>query len=110
MTFNRRDDLAPARNGRCGHAFGAQGTVKSAEDKRHGRKCTHPGAHGGRRIGRQARRDRRSYGRPAREVTKSDPAAGGRHHYLDTDQIDHVEQDKVCLNIPGEQAMKVWQL
>ena len=43
------------------------------------------------------------------KLTKSDPAAGGKHHFLDLDQVDHVEQDKVCLNIPGDQAMKVWK-
>ena len=43
------------------------------------------------------------------KLTRSDPSAGGQHHYLALDQIDHVEQDKVCLNIPGEQAKKTWQ-
>ena len=42
------------------------------------------------------------------KLTKSDPASGGKHHYLGLDQIDHVEQGKVCLNVPAEQAMKTW--
>jgi hypothetical protein len=42
------------------------------------------------------------------KLTKSDPAAGGEHHYLAADQIDHVEQDKVCLNVPAAQAMQTW--
>lgn len=42
------------------------------------------------------------------KLTKSDPAAGGKHHYLGLDNIDHVEQDKVCLNVPASQAMKMW--
>ncbi len=43
------------------------------------------------------------------KLTKSDPAAGGKHHYLELEQVDHVEQDKVCLNIPGDKARQVWQ-
>jgi hypothetical protein len=43
------------------------------------------------------------------KLTKSDPAAGGKHHYLGLEQVDHVEQDKVCLNIPGDKARQVWQ-
>ena len=42
------------------------------------------------------------------KLTKSDPAAGGKHHFLAADQIDHVEQGKVCLNVPAAQAMKMW--
>ena len=42
------------------------------------------------------------------KLTKSDPASGGEHHYLGLDQIDHVEQGKVCLNVPADQAMKTW--
>ena len=42
------------------------------------------------------------------KLTKSDPASGGEHHYLGLDQIDHVEQGKVCLNVPAYQAMKTW--
>lgn len=42
------------------------------------------------------------------KLTKSDPAAGGKHHYLALDQIDHLEQGKVCLNVPASQAMKMW--
>ena len=42
------------------------------------------------------------------KLTKSDPASGGKHHYLEADAIDHVEQDKVCLNVPAAQAMKNW--
>jgi hypothetical protein len=42
------------------------------------------------------------------KLTKSDAAAGGKHHFLGLDQIDHVEQGKVCLNVPADQAMKMW--
>jgi hypothetical protein len=42
------------------------------------------------------------------KLTKSDPAAGGKHHFLGLDQIDHVEQGKVCLNVPAHQAMQAW--
>ncbi len=42
------------------------------------------------------------------KLTKSDPASGGKHHYLGFDQIDHLEQGKVCLNVPADQAMKTW--
>ena len=34
------------------------------------------------------------------KLTKSD---------LGLEQVDHVEQDKVCLNIPGDKARQVWQ-
>ena len=43
------------------------------------------------------------------KLTKSDPSSGGVHHYLATDQVDRVEAGKVCLNIPGERAMQIWQ-
>jgi hypothetical protein len=43
------------------------------------------------------------------KLTKSDPNAGGQHHYLDMEQVDYVEADKVCLNISGDKAMEVWQ-
>jgi hypothetical protein len=42
------------------------------------------------------------------KLTKSDPSAGGVHHFLAVDQIGHVEQGKVCLNVPASQAMKTW--
>lgn len=43
------------------------------------------------------------------KLTKSDPNAGGAHHYLALDRVDHVESDKVCLNVSCDQAMQTWQ-
>jgi hypothetical protein len=43
------------------------------------------------------------------KLTKSDPASGGTHHYLDLDEVDHVEADKVCLKMSGGDARETWQ-
>lgn len=43
------------------------------------------------------------------KLTKSDPNAGGKHHYLSTDQVDRVEEGRVCLNLPCDKAMQTWQ-
>ncbi len=42
------------------------------------------------------------------KLTKSDPNAGGEHHFLDLASIDHVEADKVCLNISADRALQTW--
>jgi hypothetical protein len=42
------------------------------------------------------------------KLTKSDPNAKGQHHFLGLDQVDHIEEGKVCLNISAERAMQTW--
>ena len=42
------------------------------------------------------------------KLTKSDPAAGGQHHYLDLNQADRVEGDALHLKISGEEARANW--
>jgi hypothetical protein len=41
------------------------------------------------------------------KLTKSDPAAGGEHHYLHLDVVDSVG-DRVTLNRTAEQAQDEW--
>ena len=43
------------------------------------------------------------------KLTKSDPNADGKHHYLSIDQVDRVEKGRVCLNLPCDKAMQAWQ-
>ncbi len=42
------------------------------------------------------------------KLTKSDPKAGGRHHYISVDWVDHVDRH-VHLNKTSSDAMKQWQ-
>ena len=41
----------------------------------------------------------------ALKLTKKDPAAHGRHHIVDVEMIDAVEDNKVILNVTAEEAM-----
>lgn len=38
------------------------------------------------------------------KLTKSDPAAGGEHHYLPISSIQGVKDGRVMLSVPAEQA------
>jgi hypothetical protein len=42
------------------------------------------------------------------KLAKSDPAAGGEHHYLHLDTVETVEDGKVVLNRTGAQARDEW--
>ncbi len=43
------------------------------------------------------------------KLTKSDPVAGGEHHYLSMDQIASVEMNTIRLTVSGDQARRQWQ-
>ena len=42
------------------------------------------------------------------KLTKSDPASGGKHHFIPIDWVDHVDKH-VHLNVSSERAKKEWQ-
>ncbi len=47
-------------------------------------------------------------GRERIKLAKSDPAVGGKHHYIGLDWVDHVDS-QVHLKKPSAEAMKQWQ-
>ena len=42
------------------------------------------------------------------KLTRSDASAGGKHHFIPLDWVDHVDEH-VHLNKSGDDAMKQWQ-
>lgn len=42
------------------------------------------------------------------KLTKSDPKAGGQHHFISVDWVDHIDQS-VHLNKTSQEAMQQWQ-
>ncbi len=42
------------------------------------------------------------------KLTRSDPAAGGEHHYLHLDSVESVAGDTVFLNRTGAEARDEW--
>ena len=42
------------------------------------------------------------------KLTKTDPAAGGEHHYIHVDMVKAVEDSKVVLTRTGQQARDEW--
>ena len=42
------------------------------------------------------------------KLTKNDPAAGGKHHFIALDWVDHVD-DHIHLNKSSKDAMQQWQ-
>lgn len=44
------------------------------------------------------------------ELAKFDLAAGMRHHMIPMSWVDHVEDDKVCLNITKDAAKATWRV
>jgi hypothetical protein len=42
------------------------------------------------------------------KLTKSDPKAGGQHHFISVEWVDHVDRH-VHLNKTSNEAMKQWQ-
>ncbi|MCA1590567.1 MAG: DUF2171 domain-containing protein [Acidobacteria bacterium] len=43
------------------------------------------------------------------KLTRRDPEAGGKHHYLSMELVDAVEGDRVRLNIPANEAKSSWE-
>ena len=43
------------------------------------------------------------------KLARSDPQAGGRHHYIPSDWVDRVEGDKVCLRQSAQEACSSWK-
>ncbi|ALN73801.1 hypothetical protein M673_13830 [Aureimonas sp. AU20] len=42
------------------------------------------------------------------KLTRTDPAAGGEHHFIHVDSVDAVEDGKVRLNRTGAEARDEW--
>jgi hypothetical protein len=43
------------------------------------------------------------------KLTKSDPAAGGQHHYIDAGMVDEIKDGAVCLSKSADEARRAWQ-
>ena len=43
------------------------------------------------------------------ELTKMDLGAGFRHHMIPVSWVDHIEKDKVCLNMTKDAAKSAWR-
>lgn len=43
------------------------------------------------------------------KLTRSDPAAGGQHHYVDMNLVDAIKGGAVCLNKSADEARRAWQ-
>ena len=43
------------------------------------------------------------------KLTKNDPAARGEHHYIKLKYIDSVENGKLKLNVPAQQALSEYK-
>jgi hypothetical protein len=43
------------------------------------------------------------------KLTKSDPASGGQHHYLDLNMVEEIKDGAVCLNKSADEARQMWQ-
>ena len=43
------------------------------------------------------------------KLTKSDPASGGEHHYLDLAMVKEIKDGAVCLNKSADEARRTWQ-
>lgn len=42
------------------------------------------------------------------KLTKSDPAAGGQHHYIDLGMVDTIEGGAVCLHKTADEAKRAF--
>jgi hypothetical protein len=42
------------------------------------------------------------------KLTKSDPASGGEHHFIDLDTVDAVDSGKVCLRSTVDEVRASW--
>ena len=43
------------------------------------------------------------------KLAKNDPDAKGQHHYIDLSDVDSIDNNKVCLRVPADEAMQRWQ-
>lgn len=43
------------------------------------------------------------------KMTKNDPAAGGQHHFIPADWVDHVDQQQVHLKKNSEEVFNGWK-
>ena len=43
------------------------------------------------------------------KLTRSDPAAGGAHHYLDLGMVNDIKDDAVCLSKTAAEAKRMLQ-
>jgi hypothetical protein len=43
------------------------------------------------------------------KLTKSDPASGGQHHYLDLAMVKEIKDGAVCLTQSADEAKRIWQ-
>ena len=43
------------------------------------------------------------------KLTKNDPQAGGKHHYIPADWVERVEGDQVWLRQKAQEARQQWQ-
>jgi hypothetical protein len=43
------------------------------------------------------------------KLVKNDPAAQGKHHYIDLSDVDRVDGDRLRLKVPAQEAMQNWQ-
>ena len=42
------------------------------------------------------------------KLTKSDPASGGMHHYVDMDMVAEIKDGAICLNKSAEECKRSW--
>jgi hypothetical protein len=42
------------------------------------------------------------------KLAKSDPAAGGQHHYIDMQMVDQIKGGAVCLAKTADEARQAW--
>lgn len=43
------------------------------------------------------------------KLAKSDPQAGGQHHYIPSGWVDRIDGDQVCLRQKAQEACQQWQ-
>lgn len=43
------------------------------------------------------------------KLTKNDPQAQGKHHYIPSDWVDRVDGNEVCLRQKAQEACQQWQ-
>jgi hypothetical protein len=43
------------------------------------------------------------------KLARNDPSAGGQHHYIDLDQVQSVDDGRVRLRMPADEARRSWQ-
>lgn len=43
------------------------------------------------------------------KLTRSDPASGGEHHYLDLGLVEEIRDGAVCMSATAEECRQNWQ-